>query len=326
MIKVTKKIISYSVILAVLLTGFFGFLVDSLAATGSFGISPPYVTNEHLIPGAHFEQTIYLVQDKPLSGSKARVEIDAPEIEDWITIDKGLAFPFPDGEKKVPVTIIVDVPKDTEYGNYRGFITFKRIPPSESSGGGVSTILGVRADLNLVVTEAGFADFKVKGISVSTIEKGDPLAVLLMVENTGNVPTGPNKVHVDIYNIAYNDLLASDDITDLGWVEPFKTQQIKGEMSVDLDLGEYWADVSVYKEGESSGVYRIHFLVVPEGTLKKEEEREEKPGIFLSELWKILLFAAFVIIIGLISINWEKLATFFKKGKKSKKKKKRKKK
>ena len=57
-------------------------------ASAGFGISPPYVKSDRLIPGTHYEQKISLLRSSAEEELTARVIINAPEIEDWITIDQ----------------------------------------------------------------------------------------------------------------------------------------------------------------------------------------------------------------------------------------------
>ena len=118
-----------------------------------------------------------------------------------------------------------------------------------------------------------------------------PVGLYFMIENfeenLGNVKIRPSKVHLDIYDSSHQKLLRSGDITEMDWVDPFAIRQVEGQMPFDLGLGEYWADVTVYKEGESLGISKVHFRVVP---------RTEKPAIPLGEKGKefILLYWPYI--------------------------------
>ena len=292
-------------ILIISFAGIFGWICFIQAG---FGVSPPNVSNDRLTPGSHFEKTIYLVRGQPEEELSARVSIDAPEIEDWIKIDKGLKFPLPKGEQKVPMKIIIDVPSDAPLGAYDGYIRVRAVP-SIGQEGKVATVLGIRIDINLMVTEKGFSDFKIRGVDIADFERGSPLVVFIILENTGNTKIRPSKVHLDIYDLSHRRLLKSGDILETGWVAPFETKQISGELEIDLELGEYWADISVYKEDESLGIYKIYFVVVPEGTLKKEKVEAEEKGFPYMKIGVIFL----TVLIVLAWINRDKIRAFFKK-------------
>ena len=281
-----------------------------------FGVSPPDVTNHHLVPGSRYEKTIYLVRGRPETEMTADIDVVAPEIKDWITIDKGLKFPLPKGEQKIPMKIIIDVPPDAGYGNYGGHIKVRALP--SEGGGQVTAVLGVRVDLDLRVSGEGYYDFRLKTVSIPDVEIGEPLVVSLMLENLGNVKARPAKVHVDIYNINHNSLLESGDILTTTWVDSFQTGQSAGEMEINLDLGEYWADVTAYKEEEPLGLHRVHFMVIPE---EVPEEAVEGRGLFLNKTGQAVLAIIIVLIILIIFIRKErrKIRKPFRKKPKSKK-------
>src|SRR5665213_2919795 len=99
----------------VALGGIIFLLIFALTASPSlaaFGISPPFVNANYLVPGAHYSQIIYLVQDQPDQdlSIKANLTLQDPA-RSWISIDKGFSFVIPKGVRQFRVTITVDVPK-----------------------------------------------------------------------------------------------------------------------------------------------------------------------------------------------------------------------
>jgi len=294
--------------LTIVLFGFFGWVYFAQAG---FGVSPPMVINDRLIRGSHIEETIWLVRGDPYEDMMAEIIIDDSEIKDWIKIDKGLSFLLPKGEVKVPMNIIIDVPKDAKFKNYQGYMQVKAIPNSGQEGQ-VATVLGVRVDINLTVSEKGFFDFEVRGASVPDFEKGSPMVVLMSIRNTGNQEAQPSKVHVDVYDINHLKILKSIDIFETGKVKPFETSQIQGSSPMDLELGEYWADVRVFKEESPLGVFTVHFAVVPEGTLKKVVEKKE--GLSSTD-YKLGAITIIMVLIIFAWINKDKIKLVLKKKK-----------
>src|SRR3989344_3360725 len=84
--------------------GVFLFTSGVQTADAAFGISPPFLNADHLVPGAAYEQVIYLVQDHPDVDIPIKATLTVPEsIKSWITIDKGFDFVIPQGTRQFPV-------------------------------------------------------------------------------------------------------------------------------------------------------------------------------------------------------------------------------
>lgn len=232
----------------------------------SFGISPPRVFNDHLVPGAHFEQTIILTQAEPKQPLKIKVIIDAPEIEDWIEIQPGKEFTIPSGRQQFPMRVIVNVPKDAGYDTYQGTITVRAI--SGERKGQITILTGAVANIRLVVSGEEFSDFKLRGIKVSNIEEGDPIRVIIELENLGNVKVRPSKVYLRIFDQYHQSLLESGEATDMNWVEPFEKGKVTAKMPTKLGIGEYWAEIEIYKKGELLIEDKRKFHIVEKGTIK----------------------------------------------------------
>ena len=88
-------------------------------ANAGFGISPPYVKSDRLIPGSYYEQKITLLRSAADENLQAVISIEAPEIASWISIDKGEQFDLPAGKLQVPMIVRVDVPDNAEIDNYK---------------------------------------------------------------------------------------------------------------------------------------------------------------------------------------------------------------
>lgn len=248
----------------ILLTACLLFLFPYQTKAG-FGISPPRVWNNHLVPGSHFEQTITLTRSNPDNPIKILTEIDAPDIKDWIKIDQGQEFVYPAGPQQFPIKIIVDVPENAGYNTYYGKMTIKTAPLSES--GQVTVALGAVIDFKLRVSGDQFSDFKIRGINMPDLEEEWPLKFIVILENLGNVKTRPSKVHLEIFDDYRQQRLKSGDITNMTWVESFGTGNSEGEMAISLAAGQYWADYEVYKDDQVILKETIRFNVFPSGTL-----------------------------------------------------------
>ena len=137
-------------IIAILLSGLL-LLIGSESVFAGFGITPPYVKSKSLTRNSIFEKTIFLVRSDPVNDLRIEAVIDAPDIESWITIDKGSEFIMERGQVKLPMKVTVQVPDDVEFQNYRGAIRIRtsNADNSRSGSGAVSIALGAQIDIDL---------------------------------------------------------------------------------------------------------------------------------------------------------------------------------
>ncbi|MCX7778662.1 MAG: hypothetical protein N2259_00195 [Patescibacteria group bacterium] len=267
----TKKVFVFLVLNLIL------FFILANKCLAGFGISPPYVMNENLGRGSHFEQKIVLVRDNPIEDWQAEITIEAREIEKWLSIDKGNKFILPKGETQVPLVVSVDVPKDAEYKRYRGVMRVKTTPLNPPTPGTVAIALGGRIEIDLTVSKEIFG-FKVRGVKIEDSEEGrqfwfgylpGKIKFWLNIENVGNVKFGPTKVRFEIYNEEQTQLLEVIETTKLEKVPPFQTKWILAKLPTKLKAGGYWAEYKIYKNEEIVQEARLHFSLLPYGTISK---------------------------------------------------------
>jgi hypothetical protein len=251
------------------------FFVVTTAYAG-FGISPPYVANEHLSPGFPYEQKIILVRGDPVEDLKAEIMIDVPEADKWISIDKGREFIMPKGETQVPILVKVDVPRGAELKQYKGKIQIKTSSLISSEGGTVGVALGGQIDVNLVVTDEKIFDFKVSAIEVKDLETAHEwlfwtvpgvVEFKMQLENLGNVPASPSKIALNIHDSNGEELLEEFESVDMDMVDPFEIKWITVDVPTSLLPGGYWAKYDIYKEDEVIKNGEVHLSIMPYGTL-----------------------------------------------------------
>ncbi|MFQ6083622.1 MAG: hypothetical protein ACE5WD_09695 [Candidatus Aminicenantia bacterium] len=226
-------------------------------AEAGFGISPSHIQNQLLYPGASFETRIILSRGQPTEDLRAEISIDAPEVEDWITINPGTEFLLPKGEQRVPMFVNIDIPEDAEYKNYKGYIYVKTVPVEAEKRGGVAIALGARLDLDLTVTEIEIIDFIIRNLRIQSSEEGfhwwkialpTKIKLLMNVENTGNVEAAPNRVKIEIWDLNWKDLIAESVDSSLAKVKPFEKKEVTAVFPLELGPGDYWTKISVFKD------------------------------------------------------------------------------
>ncbi|PLX27042.1 hypothetical protein C0583_04840 [Candidatus Parcubacteria bacterium] len=267
-----------------------------------FGISPPYVKpDKAIMAGSRYEQQITLLRSSADADMVAEVKVNAPEISDWISIDKGLEFDLPKDAQSVNMVVVVDVPTDAEIGNYKGYLNVRIAPKEDSNSGGVAIALGARVDIDITITNETFVDFIVRRVDIPTIEVLKApwkwpmfswffyrVKVDMLIENTGNTRIAPSKVKIDIYDIAKKNLLESHIDKRIDKIEPFVTGDVSATFPTKLGPGEYWGKISIYKDNDIIQKNEIIFKINPEGKTPE--------GVNLGK-WPYILFSAYVLLI-----------------------------
>jgi hypothetical protein len=251
------------------------FFVEVPAAYAGFGITPPYVRNDKLTQGSSYTQEIILVRGDPVEDLKAEITVNVPGIDGWFTIDRGTEFLLPKGETQVPMHVTVTVPPDAKYDRYQGTIRIRTVSPDPASG--VSIALGAQVDVDLRVVDE-IRDFEVKRVQISETEEPrrvwwleypGKITFTMGIENTGNAPTSPSKVQLDIYDKRGNVILETTSNTNtLENVLPFETRDVVAYLPTRLPPGAYLVKYAIYRfEGEAKREGELTLSVLPRGTL-----------------------------------------------------------
>lgn len=289
------------------------FFINNEARAG-FGISPPYVKSKNpIFPGAHYEQKITLLRSSADSNMKAKVNINAPsspEIESWISFNKGEIFDLPKGKLQVPLIVKVDVPDDAVVGDYKGYINIQ-IMPDNIEGGGVAIALGARVDVDLSITDETFIDFLVRRVDIPDFEQLEKpwswkifswffyrIKIEMNIENTGNTKIAPSKVSIDVYDLSEKELLESHTDRSIEKIEPFTTKTVYADFPTKLDPGQYWGQIKVYKENEIVHKNKITFTITKPGELKNSRKLGYWPyilmGIYILIILILIVFLVWI--------------------------------
>jgi len=234
----------------------------------AFGISPPYFSAEHLVPGVTYSQSIYLVRDDDSEDlpMKAELDLNPSSIKEWLTFQPGQNFVIPKGVKQFPVTITAKVPKDIKLASYGGNIRFITNPPKT---GQVTVAYGANLNLNLVVGEGIFRKFSIPLVKMLDIEEGwDPQA-LVRYNNEGNVPEGLTgstfEVRDQFDSVRLGFVQAKDNFPEIpGFTSVEKT--INFPINTRLGIGQYYGIISLYQGDKLIASQKMAFNVLPAGT------------------------------------------------------------
>jgi len=289
--------LSHLVLIAAVAVGLF-FLVPAQLTHAAFGISPPFLNADHLVPGTKYVQTVYLVQDQPNTNLniQANLQMDQPAAS-WVSIDKGFNFVIPEGTRQFPVEITISVPQNAGLGVYHGNLTFTTQP---SSAGQVTIALGAQVAINLTVGSGTFEKYSVPLISFPDILEGQSPVVDVKFENDGNVPEsfdGATYTLFDQYDsvqLAYIQKSSGFPVTP-----PFTIQDYSIQFPLDfyLGIGEYWGVVDFYKNGQVVASQKTVFNV-----LKATWYNEL--GNYLADEWIYVLIIAVLLVLVIALAVW----------------------
>lgn len=249
--------------------------VFAQTAMAGFGITPPYVRNDRLTQGSTYTQKIILVRGDPVEDLKAEITISVPGIEDWFTVDKGLEFLLPKGERQVPINITVNVPSDAPLERYQGAIRIRT--SSLESATGVAIALGAQIDVDLRVVDE-ILDFDVRRVQMSEAEEPrrvwwldypGKITFTMSIANTGNGWVAPSRVEFSVYDKRGTTLL--EEIVNsntLNKIKPFETGDVVAHMPTRLPPGAYLVKYKIiHREDEVKREGELTLSVLPKGTL-----------------------------------------------------------
>lgn len=250
---------------------FFSFGIYSRCL--AFGVSPPWVKSNHLLPGSVYKQQVTLSRYKPTTDLKAVIVYDKlpEELKGWISVEEGDEFILPKGESQVPIHFIVEVPDSAALKRYQGTVTVKTRPSREGAGVGIALAAGIHIDLT--VTDQEVEDMLVRYVNIKKVEEGRPIPFLMKIENRGNIPTNPDKVEIQVYDQYHKKMITEGSTTRMEEIPPFETRTITANVPVKLKLGTYWAEFKIWKNDQILREGRIVFNVV------------ERQPTFLEKIW-----------------------------------------
>lgn len=241
--------------------------INTPVANAAFGASPPWVKNDHLLPGAAFEETITFSRSDTAADMKANIRMDLDnEIKKWISIENADKLIVKKGEKTLPMKVTVKVPKNAAQKEYKGsiFVTLESAQDKTSGkGGSVAIKLGAHIAVQLKVINTKVIDYKVKSISLDQLSEKEIFYLNIEVENTGNTPITKVEGQADIYSKKDNKRIHSLSFGSLkDSVPPDSSATTRIDFNnVKLDQGEYWVDVKVLKDNKSIYENRLNQTV-----------------------------------------------------------------
>ncbi|MDD5086413.1 MAG: hypothetical protein PHV16_01545 [Candidatus Nanoarchaeia archaeon] len=232
-------------------------LVDALG----IGISPGTVSFDKMLKGGYAERTVKISTNSEET-LIARFDVNG-DMAQWIRFEPeskkfniSLSEPY-------ELKIIIEVPEDARNDIYTGTIDFVGEGFGDISGrAGGFVNPAVRLMMSTTVSDEQIKSCNSGAFSFQDIEVGFPLELSMLVKNTGNVRINPLIIY-DIWDQSQEKIIMSGEFR-YPEVLPTTERRITRSIPNELEIGQYWANVSTDECGASS---LLTFSVVERGAI-----------------------------------------------------------
>lgn len=228
----------YALIAGVVLLVFLAPLVSGV----NVGVSPASLSFDNVLRGGYMQDSIIVSVD---SEEPVGIYLDKRgEISEWLDFSENNFSVSKSNPHQLDV--FVRPPEDIPNGNYSGYVSVKTKELGDSQEGHAVGVIRSSIDLsvNVEVTDMENINCKVFKTKVDSVEKGDDIVFDLEIENRGNVILEPS-VNIKIWDNNQQNVVREESFIGKGISPPLKEERNFRISSGDMDLGQYWAEVSV---------------------------------------------------------------------------------
>ena len=266
-----------------------------------FGITPAEINVQNLKPGGHYETDIYVTRPITEVDEDLRVvlEPDLGEMESWFKFVPGSEFLFPTGKNTTSFKVVIDVPQNVTLQRYQGVIR-ARGESGKRAREGVTMLKGAVLGVTVVASEVDVFDLEVLYIKAPDVNSGDPVRLLLNIENKGNAAVSPDSVNLEVMDL-FGEPLENLSDTTLEKIDPFSTKEIRAEFDSNLEKGQYRVDASVIFMGEEIARKKM-VLTVNAKPARVDEETVAQPEFVRAEEVNYRLALALIALGGLLLV------------------------
>ncbi|MCK5616498.1 hypothetical protein KAR91_82310 [Candidatus Pacearchaeota archaeon] len=274
--------------LFLILAGFFVSFSgsDVPVSEAAFGTSPPWVMNDHMLPGTTYEQIINLSRSDVSKAMEVSLRFDGDKnLLKSMKVENEDDLIIKSGEKTLPMKVTVKVPRRAALKNYRGgiFVTVEPVQDEVQRGGNVAIKLGAHIAVNITVVGDKLVDYRVKSANVSPLTEEDYFRLNVEVENLGNTEISELNGQVDIYNEEETEILNTltfGQIADVVSPDDIVRTQVYFE-DYYLEPGSYWVVAKFFKDNELVYENRLHQKIDPKvvPVVTSDDSQTKKPSI-----------------------------------------------
>jgi len=247
---------------------FLFILILPLASAFQITVEPSEINFKNVLPDGYAEKKIIITTD-----SSENIDISlAPSgiFEKWISVEPPLAAI----DKNNPAEFLLQLnPQQAQLGDYQGLIVANAITGGNQFTSTVSSAASI--DVTVSITKKEIIQAQVTDISISNIEKKQPINIKFYILNTGNTEISP-QFQIELYDAQKNLL---DTLSQTNMFYPSSDEQeITMTFNNNYPVGEYQIISRVFHNDYLISQQTVPFPIVEPGNLVKEPEpaaREE---------------------------------------------------
>lgn len=247
---------------------FFLILVLLAGSVSAIGVSPPRIFLESIPKNYVLEKSVTLSGIE--EGSTVTISFSG-EGSDWIKSKLGNSFIKQDNQDlKLP--FIISIPKEAPNGEYEvsaQVVASSKQKIAKPNSAAVSS--GILVNIKFTVSGKEIRKYKITNVMIPDTETGLPVAIVMKINNEGNVLIKPSEVEITIKDKEKKTITssASKEITS---VEPYTAGESIVTFNLGLDPGFYFADVNIHLDESTQKVENIPFEVFEKGAFKADGE------------------------------------------------------
>jgi len=244
---------------------FFGVGAFPLLCAASVGVSPAILANDHLLAGSRVTYVVAINSGDLSTDPVTLVTSVEGDVQSWVTLSAETVT-LSSAAPQVFLEVSIVVPTTTASGEYFGTIHIEE-QASPDATGDLHSVVSLSLPLQFTVTSQQQASYTVSDLNVPTLEEGDPLFLYFTVDNTGNIPGGPDHATVIITTADEKRQLSTETTQVSSKVQPFTYATESAVFSRTLPVGEYWLHARVLSGTTEQHTRKLHLEVVPKGSL-----------------------------------------------------------
>ncbi|MBN2453950.1 hypothetical protein JXB11_00225 [Candidatus Woesearchaeota archaeon] len=244
-------------------------LLSSFAAADSIGASPASISFSSVLRGGYAESEFIVstAADEILFG---HLEVSG-DIASWVSFRPNTTNFNLTSKQPRAITIIVTPPEDVQLGTYTGLLLVVADSTGSISGRAGSIVKSsVIIPLTVTLTGEQILSCTAGAFSFEDIEIGSPIVMWTTMRNTGNVRISP-MISVSIWDSLQEKVVMTEEVRS-NEVMPTATETFFVTIENDLDIGQYWADVSI-DDCDAEGLFT--FSVIEKGGIADRGELTE---------------------------------------------------
>ncbi len=254
------------------------FLVFILLAcnASAIGVSPPRILLEDIPKGYVLEKSVLL------SGIQKQSMITilfSGEGSEWVESKLGNSFVKQDNND-LELPFIITIPEKAPNGEYDAsaqIIVSSDKKAVEPNSAAISS--GLMVNIRFTVSGKEVRRYSITNVQIPNTEAGLPTAVIMKINNKGNVLIKPDEVNITIKD-KEKRIITSSITKDITSVEPYTAGESIASFDLDLAPEFYFADVDIHTDEGIKRIENLPFNVFHRGALKADGEfiKLEVPG------------------------------------------------